>query len=157
MKILKFFLIGIIWFISNVTANSIHHDSLRFRIAKAVRTDQPPLLDGFIEHEVWNKAPKISGFLQTDPVELGIPSEETIVRIIYDDKYIYVGFRCNDNYSEKIKKSIGIDISEQVNENKKMIESQDKEIEPKKEDLAKDKAAVQKTELKKKELETKKK
>ena len=59
--------------------------------------------------------------------------------------------------SEKIKKSIGIDISEQVTENQQMTESQDKEIEPKKENLAKDKAAVQKTELKKKELETKKK
>ena len=59
--------------------------------------------------------------------------------------------------SEKIKKSIGIDISEQVTENQQMKESQDKEIEPKKGNLAKDKAAVQKTELKKKELETKKK
>ena len=59
--------------------------------------------------------------------------------------------------SEKIKKSIGIDISEQVSENQQMKESQDKEIEPKKENLAKDKAAVQKTELKKKELKTKKK
>ena len=59
--------------------------------------------------------------------------------------------------SEKIKKSIGIDISEQVTENQQMTESQDKEIEPKKENLAKDKAAVQKTELKKKELKTKKK
>ena len=59
--------------------------------------------------------------------------------------------------SEKIKKSIGIDISEQVTENQQMTESQDKEIEPKKENLAKDKAAVQKTEHKKKELETKKK
>ena len=59
--------------------------------------------------------------------------------------------------SEKIKKSIGIDISEQVSENQQMKESQDKKIEPKKENLAKDKAAVQKTELKKKELETKKK
>ena len=59
--------------------------------------------------------------------------------------------------SEKIKKSIGIDISEQVTENQQMTESQDKESEPKKENLTKDKAAVQKTELKKKELETKKK
>ena len=63
--------------------------------------------------------------------------------------------------SEKIKKSIGIDISEQVSENQQMAEAQDKTIEtkaePKKENLVKDKTAVQKTELKKKELETKKK
>ena len=63
--------------------------------------------------------------------------------------------------SEKIKKSIGIDVSEQVSENQQMTEAQDKTIETKaelkKENLVKDKAAVQKTELKKKELETKKK
>ena len=59
--------------------------------------------------------------------------------------------------SEKIKKSIGIDISEQVTENQQMTESQDKEIEPKKENLAKDKAAVQKTELKKKAIKKKQK
>ena len=65
--------------------------------------------------------------------------------------------------SEKIKKSIGIDISEQVSENQNMTEVQDNEIklkaETKKENLIKDKdkVDVQKTELKKKELETKKK
>ena len=65
--------------------------------------------------------------------------------------------------SEKIKKSIGIDISEQVSENQNMTEAQDNEIklkaETKKENLIKDedKVDVQKTELKKKELETKKK
>ena len=63
--------------------------------------------------------------------------------------------------SEKIKKSIGIDISEQVSENQNTTEVQDNEIklktETKKENLIKDKVDVQKTELKKKELETKKK
>ena len=63
--------------------------------------------------------------------------------------------------SEKIKKSIGIDISEQVSKNQNMTEVQDNEIklkaETKKENLIKDKVDVQKTELKKKELETKKK
>ena len=59
--------------------------------------------------------------------------------------------------SEKIKKSIGIDISEQVTENQQMTESQDKEIEPKKENLAKDKAAVQNEAIKKEKLKTEKK
>jgi len=64
--------------------------------------------------------------------------------------------------SEKIKKSIGIDISQQVVENEIVKETEDsettKKLESKKEHLTKDKSSEPKTELKKKkELKTKKK
>ena len=64
--------------------------------------------------------------------------------------------------SEKIKKSIGIDISEQVAENEIVKETEDgettKKLESKKEHFTKDKSSEPKTELKKKEeLKTKKK
>ena len=64
--------------------------------------------------------------------------------------------------SEKIKKSIGIDISEQLAENEIVKETEDsettKKLESKKEHLTKDKSSEPKTELKKKkELKTKKK
>ena len=57
--------------------------------------------------------------------------------------------------SEKIKKSIGIDISQQVVENEIVKETEDsettKKLESKKEHLTKDKSSEPKTELKKKE------
>ena len=65
--------------------------------------------------------------------------------------------------SEKIKKRIGVDVSEKIIENditkeaevaEMKLKSEPKKEEPKKEDL---KAAVQKTELKKKELKAEKK
>ena len=64
--------------------------------------------------------------------------------------------------SEKIKKSIGIDISQQVVENEIVKETEDsettKKLESKKEHLTKDKSSEPKTELKKKEeLKPKKK
>ena len=64
--------------------------------------------------------------------------------------------------SEKIKKSIGIDISQQVVENEIVKETEDsettKKLESKKEHFTKDKSSEPKTELKKKEeLKTKKK
>jgi len=64
--------------------------------------------------------------------------------------------------SEKIKKSIGIDISQKVVENEIVKETEDsettKKLESKKEHLTKDKSSEPKTELKKKkELKTKKK
>ena len=63
--------------------------------------------------------------------------------------------------SEKIKKSIGIDISEQVSENEVIKETEKIEavtkIEQKKENLEKDKGNTPKEEIKKKELKTEKK
>ena len=64
--------------------------------------------------------------------------------------------------SEKIKKTIGIDISEQVvqnepSESEKENESKEPKIETKKENLNKDKSSLQKKELKKEELKTEKK
>ena len=63
--------------------------------------------------------------------------------------------------SEKIKKSIGIDISKQVSENEVIKETEKIEavtkIEQKKENLEKDKGNTPKEEIKKKELKTEKK
>ena len=63
--------------------------------------------------------------------------------------------------SEKIKKSIGIDISKQVSENEVIKETGKievvKKIEQKKENLEKNKGNTPKEELKKKELKTEKK
>jgi len=61
--------------------------------------------------------------------------------------------------SEKIKKSIGVDISEKVSENEKVEEVSPSEIktETKKENLIKDKNLKEKTEKKKEELKTEKK
>ena len=63
--------------------------------------------------------------------------------------------------SEKIKKNIGIDISEQVSENEVIKETEKIEavtkIEQKKENLEKDKGNTPKEEIKKKELKTEKK
>ena len=62
---------------------------------------------------------------------------------------------------EKIEKSIGVDISEQIVENEILKESKDSEtklkLESKKANLTKDKSTEPKTELKKEELKTKKK
>jgi len=60
--------------------------------------------------------------------------------------------------SEKIKKRIGVDVSEQISENEIKKEDEVAEMKPKPEQKKEDlKVAVQKTELKKKELKTKKK
>ena len=48
-------------------------------------------LDGRIEESVWMDATPITDFTQQDPVEGATPSEETEIRVVYDDDNLYIG------------------------------------------------------------------
>lgn len=61
---------------------------------KAVRTSQPPVIDGKLDDHCWQKSAKISRFMN---VTRGIPLEKnwTTAYILYDDEALYFGFLCN--------------------------------------------------------------
>jgi len=66
------------------------------RVLTAVRASSPPVIDGRLDDRVWSEAPPLSGFLQRDPDE-GMPAtDDTFVRIAYDDEALYVGARMLD-------------------------------------------------------------
>jgi hypothetical protein len=48
-------------------------------------------LDGNLDELIWQSAPIATGFTQRFPVDGGRPSQRTEARILYTDKYIYVG------------------------------------------------------------------
>ena len=59
--------------------------------ARAVRIDSPIVLDGILDEEAWQSAEPITGFIQSMP-DAGAPAtEETIVRVVYDDRRVYIG------------------------------------------------------------------
>ena len=58
----------------------------------AVRTDTPPNIDGLLDDMTWRNAVLVNNFTQTNPVEGAQPTEDTEVRIAYDDEHIYFGF-----------------------------------------------------------------
>lgn len=65
--------------------------------AEAVRVDSPPEIDGDVLNDpAWVAAPKISEFWQTTPYEGQPASEETIVRVVYDSRNLYIGAVCFD-------------------------------------------------------------
>lgn len=70
------------------------HSDVKYRLfsppaTQAIPTEEPIYLDGILDEDIWQKAPKIDT-LYTD--KTGTPAaEKTIVRILYDDKNIYVG------------------------------------------------------------------
>lgn len=71
------------------------------------RTDQAPQIDGTLEPEIWGMAEVIEEFVQFDPVYAGHPSQRTVVRILYDDRFIYVGALMYDAKPDSILKQLG--------------------------------------------------
>src|SRR4051794_13128007 len=64
------------------------------RAARAVR---PPVIDGKLNDEAWAAASPVSGFTQRDPDEGKPATEDTEIRILYDDTALYIGARLLDD------------------------------------------------------------
>jgi hypothetical protein len=60
------------------------------------RTARPPVIDGVLDEEVWQRAPVIADFHQVSPVEGSEPSERTEVYLLYDRDNLYIGARLYD-------------------------------------------------------------
>jgi len=78
------------------------YTKLKFKVATAVRTEKPPVIDGEINEEIWSKALLVNGFLQNEPYNLELPTIETEVRVLYDDKYLYLAYNNIDPNPDKI-------------------------------------------------------
>ena len=69
---------------------------------EAVRVEKPPVIDGRLDDRAWSLAHPIGDFTQVDPIEGGVPTEKTEVRILYDETTLYVGIRCFDDDAKGI-------------------------------------------------------
>lgn len=63
----------------------------------ATPTPAPPIVDGYVDDDVWELAEVVSDFLQREPQEGGPASEKTEVRVLYDEKAIYLAFVMYDS------------------------------------------------------------
>ncbi|MDR1919656.1 MAG: carbohydrate binding family 9 domain-containing protein [Tannerellaceae bacterium] len=80
-------------------------DSLSLRSYRASRTERPPTIDGFLRDDCWEDTGEWSGrFTQREPDEGRSETEETRLKILYDNYNIYVAFRALDSEPEKINK-----------------------------------------------------
>ena len=68
----------------------------------AIKTESPVNVDGLLDEKIWGKAPEASHFIQLQPEKGNPASERTVVKILFDDRYIYFGFWCYDTEPEKI-------------------------------------------------------
>ena len=57
----------------------------------AARADEEPNIDGQLDDAIWQRATRITEFIQMSPIEGAPPSEDTEVYIAYDDDNLYIG------------------------------------------------------------------
>ncbi|HUF66199.1 MAG TPA: DUF5916 domain-containing protein [Gemmatimonadaceae bacterium] len=64
-------------------------------------------IDGRLDDEAWSAARPMTGFIQMDPDEGQPATEDTEVRVLYDDQALYIGVRMFDSEPEKIRARLG--------------------------------------------------
>jgi len=75
-------------------------------ITAAKRTGEVTL-DGRLDEPAWASAPGFDGFVQLFPTSGAAPSEATEVRVLYDDRYLYVGVTARDREPERMLRPLG--------------------------------------------------
>lgn len=60
-------------------------------VATAALVSEPPVIDGVLDDAAWDAAEVITGFVQREPLEGTSPSERTEVRIVFDERALYIG------------------------------------------------------------------
>ncbi len=60
-------------------------------IASATLTSEPPTIDGRLDDAAWATAQVLNGLVQREPVEGQPVSERTEVRILFDDRALFIG------------------------------------------------------------------
>ena len=57
-----------------------------------IKTESPVTVDGLLDEPIWDQAHEATDFIQLQPDKGAPASERTVVRILFDDRYIYFGF-----------------------------------------------------------------
>jgi hypothetical protein len=60
----------------------------------------PPSIDGRLDDEAWTEGEWAKDYIQQIPVEGGVPSQKTELKVLYDDKHVYYAIRAYDDMSK---------------------------------------------------------
>ena len=68
---------------------------------KAIRANSGIRIDGKLDEADWQRAVPISDFFRIEPRQGGDYNYQTEVRVLFDDKYLYIGAHCKDSLGRK--------------------------------------------------------
>ena len=73
---------------------------------KALGTAEAPVIDGLLDDTSWNLVDWGGDYIEFQPDENTAPTHQTKFKIVYDDKNLYVAFRCYDDEPDKIERRL---------------------------------------------------
>lgn len=73
-----------------------HRNGRLAPVATAMRTTEPPKIDGVLDDAAWASAPVSTGFRRDVPSDGKPATEASEIRVLYDDHALYVGARLYD-------------------------------------------------------------
>jgi len=73
------------------------------RVYFATRTEKRPKIDGKLNDQCWETGIWAGGFTQQIPAQGKKPSQDTEIKILYDNNNLYVGVKCFDKGPGKIR------------------------------------------------------
>jgi len=76
-------------------------EELEIPRAEAIKTLDPPVIDGRLDDECWRNARRIEGFVWADGIEK--PHEPTEAYLLWDDRNLYIGIKCYESHMDTIK------------------------------------------------------
>ena len=71
-------------------------------VASAIRVTEAPVVDGLLDDRAWQDAPRLTSFVQSEPFGGQPASQNTEVRIVYDDEALYVSAMMYDSDPSRI-------------------------------------------------------
>jgi len=95
-SIVPFLLGAIYWPIEAGAGQPPEHPTVDFPIATARRTAEAIRIDGRLDEAAWQSAEPIGPLRQREPIENSDASEQTTVRVLYDDNALYIAVVCYD-------------------------------------------------------------
>ncbi|MEO1438182.1 MAG: DUF5916 domain-containing protein, partial [Bacteroidota bacterium] len=79
-----------------------------FKTMNATRVSEAPKIDGRLDEAVWQQADPATDFTEFSPNPFEESEQPTEIKIIYDDKALYIGAFMFDNEPDKILKQLSI-------------------------------------------------
>ena len=106
MKFSLKFLILFLCFPIKVASQEIIKEIVPNRIYTTKMLKKTPIIDGDVSDEGWNVVEWSSDFTERDPDEGTPPTYQTLFKIIYDSKYLYIAVKALDNNPELIEQRL---------------------------------------------------
>jgi len=82
---------------TSATGGKVEVPAEKKRPVKIPKIEVAPVIDGKPDEEIWKQAAVFKDFYQTNPGYNTAPSKPTEVYVVYDERHLYIAFKCWDD------------------------------------------------------------